>query len=101
MNEYVQAKVQTPGMALAAMGVLMLLFQCLGGVAAAVGAVSGVMAQMAAEVDVATILATFFQSSGSVVVMSLIGMMSSVIILLGGMRLRAAKSVHQVERARG
>ena len=37
MNEYVQAKVQTPGMALAAMGVLMLLLQCLGGVAAAVG----------------------------------------------------------------
>jgi hypothetical protein len=96
MNEYVQAKVQTPGMALAAMGVLMLLFQCLGGVAAAVGAVSGVMAQMAAEVDVATILATFFQSSGSVVVMSLIGMMSSVIILLGGMRLRAAKSASLV-----
>jgi hypothetical protein len=74
----------------------MLLFQCLGGVAAAVGAVSGVMAQMAAEVDVATILATFFQSSGSVVVMSLIGMMSSVIILLGGMRLRAAKSASLV-----
>jgi hypothetical protein len=96
MNEYVQAKVQTPGMALAALGVLMLLLQCVAGALSAAGAVTGVMAQMAAEVDMGTIIASFFQGSGSAVVVALFGMLSGVIILLGGLRLRSAKSASLV-----
>lgn len=91
MNEYVQSKVNPPGIALAVLGGVSILANLLIGVLQLVGAIGQITALVSGGAG-ADLWIQFGLSQGWSIVMALISFFVSFVVLLAGLRLRSARS---------
>lgn len=91
MNEYVQNKVNAPGLALAVFGGVCILLNLISGAFQLLSAITSIMSLVTSDVGMEAWVA-FGMSQGWTIVLALIAFASSFVVLFAGMRLRQARS---------
>lgn len=91
MNEYVESKVGPPGIALVVFGILCLLLNMVGAAFQVLGSMAEILNYVDSGVG-AEVWIAFFTSKGVYIISMMIAVLWGILIIVGGLRLRSARS---------